>query len=196
MLFTSKFEAVATSVDLDFKCKNFTSAIIETAGGDKPPKPDQLSTGTKHQREERWQLTRGGTDIHNIKYTEICKAIRWRMAEEIQMYNEGKQLQDLEANKGVGSAGLVHRAFGFYLKVKERWAWLVLGWVTTWVLDCEACPTHWTGCQVGQVVSLLGLGTMVATLTCWLLPSGMSAGLMVPTWPEGFSLGTPVSSPN
>ena len=24
------------------------------------------------------------------------------------------------------------------------------------MLDCKACLTHWTGCQVGQVVSLLG----------------------------------------
>ena len=37
----------------------------------------------------------------------------------------------------------------------------VLGWVTAWLLDCEAYPTHWMGCQIGRVVSLLGLGAMV-----------------------------------
>ena len=66
----------------------------------------------------------------------------------------------------MGSGGLVYRAFGFYLKVKQRRARLVLGWVTARVLNHEACPTHWTDCQVGQVVSLLGLGTMVATVSC------------------------------
>ena len=82
------------------------------------------------------------------------------------------------------------------LEVKQRRARLVLGWVTARVLDHEACPTHWTGCQVGQVVRLLGLGSMVATVSCWPLPSGMSFGLMVLTWQRGFSPGTQVSSPN
>ena len=83
-----------------------------------------------------------------------------------------------------GSVGLVHSTFGFYFEVKQHQAWLVLGWVTARVLDCdcEVCPTHWTGCQAGQVVHLLGLGTMVATVSCWPLPSGMSVRLMVPTW--------------
>ena len=46
----------------------------------------------------------------------------------------------------------------FHLEVEQHQAWfIVLGWVTTWVLDCEVCPTHWMGCQAGQVVSLLAL---------------------------------------
>ena len=71
----------------------------------------------------------------------------------------------LLTNSVVGIVGLVHSAFGFYFEVKQRRARLVLGWVTARVLDREACPTHWTGCQVGQVVLLLGLGTMVATVS-------------------------------
>ena len=66
----------------------------------------------------------------------------------------------------VGSVGLVYSPFGFYTEVKQRRSRLVLGWVTARVLDREACRTHWTGCQVGQVVSLLGLGTMVTTVNC------------------------------
>ena len=79
------------------------------------------------------------------------------------------------------SVGLVHSAFGFYFEVKQRRARfnLVLGWVTARVLDREACPSHWTGCQAGQVVSLLGLGTVVATVSCWPLPPGMSAGFLL-----------------
>ena len=65
-----------------------------------------------------------------------------------------------------GSAGLVHSALGFYFEVKQRWTKLVLGWVSARVLDCEVYPTHWTGSQIGQVVSLLGFGTMVASLVC------------------------------
>ena len=62
------------------------------------------------------------------------------------------------------SVGLVYSAFGFSFEVKQRRARLVglLGRVTARVLDREACPTRWTGCQVGQVVRLLGLGTVVA----------------------------------
>ena len=60
----------------------------------------------------------------------------------------------------------MHSAFGLYFKVKQRRARLVLEWVTARVLGCEACSTHWTGCQVGLVVSLLSAGTMAATLSC------------------------------
>ena len=65
-----------------------------------------------------------------------------------------------------GERWLGHSVFGFYFEVKQRRARLVLGWVITQVLDHEACPTHWMGCQVGQMVCLLGLGTMVATVSC------------------------------
>ena len=87
-------------------------------------------------------------------------------------------------------------AFGFYFEDKQRRDWLALRWMTAWVLDCVPCPAHWTGCQVGQVVSLLGLGTMAAILSCWPLPSGMSVGLMVSIWQRGSSPCTPVSSLN
>ena len=84
--------------------------------------------------------------------------------------------------------GLVYSAFDFYFEVKQLRARLVLGWVTAWVLECEACPTHWTGCQVSQVVNLLGLGSMVAI--CELLITAIrhvSWVNMVPLDNGGFS---------
>ena len=56
----------------------------------------------------------------------------------------------------VGSTGHMHSTVDCYFKVKWCRAQLVLGWVTARVLDCKACPPHWMGRQVGQVVSLLG----------------------------------------
>ena len=123
----------------------------------------------------------GWTDKH---FTEVGHVPTTMVAK----FYKARYLQLLCIGRGM------HRAFGFYFEVKQRRARLVLGLVTVWVQDCEACPTHWTSCQVGQVVSLLGLGTVVATLSCWPPPSGMLIGLMVPTWQRGFYLGTPVSS--
>ena len=103
MLLTNRFEALATSTDLNFECENITSAITETAmkiaGQNKPQKPDKLSAETKQLREKRRQMKRGGTDVQNIEYVETCcKAIRQRMAEEIRSYNEERQLA-LKHNK-------------------------------------------------------------------------------------------------
>ena len=56
--------------------------------------------------------------------------------------------------------------------------------------------TTYMGCQVGHVVSLLGLGTVVQPL--WASDpchQDMSVGLMVTTWQWGFSPGTLVFSP-
>ena len=106
-LLTNRFEALATSTDLNSECENVTSAITETAmeiaGQNKPQKPDKLSAETKQLREKRRQMKRGGTDVQNIKYVETCKAIRRRMAEEIRSYNEERQLQALKNNKGLKS---------------------------------------------------------------------------------------------
>ena len=79
MLLTNRFEALATSADLNSGCENVTSAITETpmeiAGQNKPQKPDKLSAETKQLREKRRQMKRGGTDVQNIEYVETCKAI-------------------------------------------------------------------------------------------------------------------------
>ena len=95
-LLTNRFEALATSTDLNSDCENVTSAITETtmeiAGQNKPQKPDKLSAETKQLREKRRQMKRGGTDVQNIEYVETCKAIRRRMAEEIRSYNQERQL--------------------------------------------------------------------------------------------------------
>ena len=106
-LLTNRFEALATSTDLNSECENVTYAITETAmeiaGQNKPQKPDKLSAETNQLREKRRQMKRGGTDVQNIEYVETCKAIRRRMAEEIRSYNEERKLQALKNNNGLKS---------------------------------------------------------------------------------------------
>ena len=91
-LLTNRFEALATSTDLNCEPENVTSAITETAveiaGQNKPQKPDKVSAETKQLRKKRRQMKRGGTDVQTIEYVETCKAIRRRMAEEIRSYND------------------------------------------------------------------------------------------------------------
>ena len=106
---TNRFEAleVETSSDLDTHCDNITTTIletaVETAGRDKPPKPDKLSVETKQLREKRRQMKRDGLGVQHVEYTAICKTIRHRMKEEIQSYNEEQQLKALENNRGLKS---------------------------------------------------------------------------------------------
>ena len=106
LLLTNKFEALnsAPSDDIDTYCDSITSSITEaalkTAGKDKAQRHDKLSLVTKQLREMRRQMKRNGTDIHHIEYTEICKAIRSRMSEDINNYNEEQLIKSLEDNKG------------------------------------------------------------------------------------------------
>ena len=44
-------------------------------------------------------MRRIGTDVQHIEYTEICKAIRCRMSEDINNYNEKQLIKSLEDNK-------------------------------------------------------------------------------------------------
>ena len=46
-------------------------------------------------------MKRNGTDVQHIGYTEICKAIRSRMSEDINNYNEEQLVKSLEDNKGI-----------------------------------------------------------------------------------------------
>ena len=55
---------------------------------------------TKKLRQKRWQMKRNGTDVQHIEYTEICKAIRSRMSEDINNYNEEQLIKSLKDNKG------------------------------------------------------------------------------------------------
>jgi exonuclease III len=111
LLLTNKFQALESSqsddTDLSTYCDNLTTTIMEsameTAGHDKPPKPDKLSVGTKQLLAKRRLLKRGGTNIQHIEYTEICKAIRRRIKEDINRYNDEQQLKALEDNKGLKS---------------------------------------------------------------------------------------------
>ena len=105
LLLTNKFEALisAPSDDIDTYCDSITSSITEaalkTAGKDKAQRHDTLSLVTKQLREKRRQMKRNGTDVQHIEYTEICKAIRSRMSEDINNYNEEQLIKYLEDNK-------------------------------------------------------------------------------------------------
>ncbi len=69
---------------------------METAGRDKPLKPDKFSAEVKQLKEKRRQTKRDGLGVQHVEYTVICKTIRHRMKEEIQSYNEEQQLKALE----------------------------------------------------------------------------------------------------
>ena len=69
-------------------------------------KPDKLSTQTKQLRETKDNWRGMGQAYQTMSMQEFCKAIRWRMAEEIWTYNEEKRLQALETNKGLKSIKL------------------------------------------------------------------------------------------
>ena len=89
LLLTNKFEALnsAPSDDIETYCDSTTSSITEatlkTAGKDKARIHDKLSLVTQQLREKRMQMTRNGIDVQHIEYTEICKAIRSQMSEDI-----------------------------------------------------------------------------------------------------------------
>ncbi|KAI8522202.1 hypothetical protein Bbelb_019560 [Branchiostoma belcheri] len=104
---SNRFEALTTSEDIDIECSNITSIIMETAlktGGQKKcNRPNKLSEETKQLREKRRQMKRDGTNAQNREYTEICKTIRKKMAEEITAYNEKEQQEALKASRGLKS---------------------------------------------------------------------------------------------
>ena len=64
--------------------------VVETTGKDKPPRQEKFSMVTRQLREKRRQMKRSGIDVQHIDYTELCKAIRQRMKEEINSCNEKK----------------------------------------------------------------------------------------------------------
>ena len=108
-LLTNKFEALnsAPSDDIDTYCDKITSSITEvalkTAGKDKAQRHNKLSLVTKQLREKRRQMKRNGTDVQHNENTEICKAIRSRMSEDINNNNEQPLIKSLEDNKCIKS---------------------------------------------------------------------------------------------
>ena len=107
LLLTNKCEALnsAPSDDIDTYCDNITSSITEaalnTADKDKARRPDKLSLVTKQLPVKRRQMKRNGADVQHIEYTEICKAVRSQMSEDINNYDEEQLIQSLEDNKGI-----------------------------------------------------------------------------------------------
>ena len=107
LLLTNKFEALNStpSDDNGIHCESITSSITEaalkTAGNDKAQIQDKLSLVTKQPREKRRQMKRNGTDVRHIEYTEICKASRSQISEDINNYNEEQLIKSLEDNKGI-----------------------------------------------------------------------------------------------
>ena len=113
MLLTNKFEALnaAPSGDIDTYWVFFgffysiTSSITEaahkTAGNDKSQRPLISSPCHKAATGEATANEKNETDVQHIEYTEICKAIRSRMSEDINNYNEEQLIKSLEDNKGI-----------------------------------------------------------------------------------------------
>ena len=106
LLLTNKYEALnsAPSDDIDTYsdsiASSITEAVLYTADKDKARRPDKLSLVTiKQLREKRREMKRNGTDVQHIEYTEICKATRSQMSEDINKYNEEQLIKSLEDNK-------------------------------------------------------------------------------------------------
>ena len=66
--------------------------------------PDKLSTSTKQLREKRRQMKRNGTPTDNIEYSEICKAIRRKMKEDIRKHDEKHIIKAIENSKSLKQA--------------------------------------------------------------------------------------------
>ena len=76
-------------------------AAISIARRYKSKKPDKLSIGTKQLRERRRQMKRNGTPMDNIEYSEICKAIKQKMKENIRKYDEKQIIEAIENSKSL-----------------------------------------------------------------------------------------------
>ena len=107
----------------DATAKMIHEAAISIAGRYKSEKPDKLSTSTKQLREKRRQMKRNGTPTDNIEYSEICKAIRRKMKEDIRKHDEKthhqshREQQKSETSKA--EAALRKRPTNFYYG--RRW---------------------------------------------------------------------------
>ena len=74
-------------------------AAISIAGRYKCEKPDKLSTGTKQLRERCRQMKRNGTRMYNNEYSEVYKAIRQKMKENIHKHNKKQIIKAIENSK-------------------------------------------------------------------------------------------------
>ena len=83
-------------------------AAISVAGRYESEKPNTLSTGTKQLREKRRQMKRNGTPTDNIEYSEICKAIRRKMKEDIRKHEEKQIIEVIENRKSLTQARQKH----------------------------------------------------------------------------------------
>ena len=88
----------------DTTAKTIHEAAISIAGRYKSEKPDKLSTSTKQLREKRRQMKRNGTPTDNIEYSEICKAIRRKMKEDIRKHDEKQIIEAIENSKSLKQA--------------------------------------------------------------------------------------------
>ena len=79
-------------------------AAISIAGRYKSEKPDKLSTSTKQLREKHRQMKRNGTPTDHIEYSEICKAIRRQMKEDIRKHDEKQIIEAIENSKSLEQA--------------------------------------------------------------------------------------------
>ena len=83
----------------DATAKMIREVAISIAGRYKSEKPDKLSTGTKQLIEKRRQMKRNGTPTENIEYSELCKAIRRKMKEDILKHDKKQIIEAIEKSK-------------------------------------------------------------------------------------------------
>ena len=88
----------------DATAKMIHEAPISIAGRYKSEKPDKLSTSTKQLREKRRQMKSNGTPTDNIEYSEICKAIRRKMKEDIHKHDEKQIIEAIENSESLKQA--------------------------------------------------------------------------------------------
>ena len=88
----------------DTTVKMIHEAAISIAGRYKSEKPDQLSTSTKQLREKRRQMKSNGTPTDNIEYSEICKAIRRKIKEDIRKHDKQQIIKAIENSKSLKQA--------------------------------------------------------------------------------------------
>ena len=85
----------------DATAKMIHEAAISVAGRYKREKPDKLSTGTKQLREKHRKMKRNGTPTDSIDYSEIYKAIRREMKEDIRKHDEKYIIEAIESRKSL-----------------------------------------------------------------------------------------------
>ena len=88
----------------DATAKMIHEATISVADRYKCEEHDKLLTSINQLREKRRQMNRNGTPTDNIEYSEICKAIRRKIKDDIRKSDETQIIAVIENNKSLKQA--------------------------------------------------------------------------------------------